>query len=742
MKKSPHLSGFRIGFLLTVISLIIFYLGIPFLELVELKAYDLHFKSGGKDGIGHEVAIVSVDEKSIDRLGRWPWPRSVMAELVESLKKYGAAVVAFDIVFSEPDNTSGLKYYKELKDTLTKKGYKVSSTIDRFAAEKDNDALLASAIKKNPAVILGYYFYTTNEEIAHRKDSAKARENEIYPKPISIIRDLDGRAVIPDIITTKGIEENIALLSNTTEDFGFFNIVPDIDGTIRRVPLVMEHKGEYYPHLSLEAVRKFVDSPLLTLNLAEYGVDSIMLGDHIITTDERGMALINYRGPKRTFPHYSISDVISGEVPEKALKDKIVLIGATATGIYDLRVTPSDIAFPGIELHASIIDNILGGDFIYRPDWIIIFDVLIILILGVALSIFIPRFQPLYAAITIFVISAVYISINNLLFTYMNMWLTVVYPIFTTIFVAGGVTVFQYITEEKKKREIKSAFSHYVAPSLVDIVVNNPEILKLGGEEKRLTVLFSDIRGFTSVSEGLKPQALVRLMNDYLTPMTDVVFDNDGTVDKFMGDAIMAFWGAPVEQPDHAFKACRAALEMMKKLKELQPLWKEHGIEEIDIGIGLSTGKVTVGNMGSLTRFDYTVIGDSINLGSRLEGLNKEYKTHIIVTKYTHLDVEDDFIFRELDMVRVKGKARHISIFELMGDKEHEGEFIELKKTFDAGLKLYREQDWDGAERYFKKCLEIEPDDGPSQVFLSRIITLKEQDLPKDWDGIYVMTGK
>lgn len=742
MQKSQHLSGFRIGVLLTVVSLVIFYLGIPFFELVELKAYDLHFKSMDKGEIGQEVAIVTADEKSIDRLGRWPWPRSVMADLVDSLKDYGAAVVAFDIVFSEPDNTSGTKYFEEIKETLASKGYEVGSLIDKVSAKRDNDALLASAVKNNPAVILGYYFYTTEEEVAHRKGTAKAMKEDIYPAPFSIVRSIDGSDTIPRIVGTKGIEENIAILSKATDDFGMFNIVPDVDGTIRRAPLVVEHKGNYYPHLSLEAVRKYLGSAGLTLNLAEYGVDSIMIDNHSITTDERGMSLINFRGPKRTFPHYSVSDVLTGQVPDSALRDKIVLVGATAMGIFDLRVTPSDVAFPGLEIHASIIDNMLGGDFIYRPDWVIIFDVLIIFTIGIFLSIIIPRIQALYAAITIIVLCAAYIYVNNYLFTHKQMWLTVVYPLFTTFFVAGGVTIYQYMTEEKKKREIKNAFSHYVAPSLVDIVVNDPDILKLGGEEKRLTVLFSDIRGFTSVSEGLSPQALVKLMNDYLTPMTDVVFENEGTVDKFMGDAVMAFWGAPVEQPDHAFKACRAALDMMAKLKELQPVWETHGIDKIDIGIGLSTGKVTVGNMGSLTRFDYTVIGDSINLGSRLEGLNKEYKTHIIVTKYTHHDVDESYVFRELDMVKVKGKDRQITIFELMGDKKHEGEFIELKDAFEAALVLYRARDWQAAENGFKRCLEISPNDGPATVFLARIITLKEQNLPEDWDGVYVMTGK
>lgn len=742
MKRLLHLSGFRIGFLLTVISLVIFFLGIPFLELVELKAYDLHFTTRGATERGPEVAIVAIDEKSIDELGRWPWPRSTMADLVEKLGDYGASAIVFDIVFSEPDNTSGLEYLRELKGTLKKRGVGADAIIEKMVKERDNDAIFARSIKKNPSVMLGYYFYTTIDEIAHRKKDQKKSGKVIFPSALSIVRDIDGTNTNPDIIETLGIEENIDLISESSKEFGYFNIVPDVDGTIRRVPLVMEYKGGYYPHLALEAVRMFIGSPALTLNTAEYGVDSIMLGNYAITTDERGMALINYRGPKKTFPHYSFSDILSGTLPEGALKDKVVLVGATATGIYDLRVTPFDAAFPGIEIHASIIDNILGGDFIFRPDWVILFDLLAILVLGIFLAIFIPRIKAVYSAITIVVLCAVYIYFNDYVFAHMNMWLSVVYPVFTIFFVAGGVTIFQYMTEEKKKREIKNAFSHYVSPSLVDIVVKNPEILRLGGEEKRLTVLFSDIRGFTSVSEGLEPQALVRLMNDYLTPMTDLIFNNEGTVDKYMGDAIMAFWGAPVEQLDHASKACKTALAMMKLLNELQSVWKKHGVEEIDIGIGLSTGKVTVGNMGSLARFDYTVIGDSINLGARLEGLNKEYKTHIIVTKYTYTDASDAFIFRELDMVKVKGKARHIAIYELMGDASQTEEFTQLKSTFEAGLKCYREQDWQAGEKRFRKCLEIKPDDGPSTVFLSRIQRLREQNLPSDWDGVYVMTGK
>jgi adenylate cyclase len=312
----------------------------------------------------------------------------------------------------------------------------------------------------------------------------------------------------------------------------------------------------------------------------------------------------------------------------------------------------------------------------------------------------------------------------------------------TMVFVYFGVTTYRFMTEEKKKRELKEAFSHYVAPSLVNHILQDPAKLVLGGEERRLTVLFSDIRGFTTISESLSPQALVKLMNDYLTPMTDVVLAQDGTIDKYMGDAIMAFWGAPIWQEDHPVRACRAALQMLEKLAELQKAWEQQGIPRLDIGVGISTGKLTVGNMGSTTRFDYTVMGDSVNLGSRLEGLNKEYGTHIIVPKYTYEDVKNDFILRQLDLIKVKGKKIPIKIYELMGHADDSGRLREAAGLFETGLQAYMVRDWDKAEDYFNKTLGILPHDGPATTFLARVKDLRQANLPDDWDGVFVMTKK
>ncbi|HBO83749.1 MAG: hypothetical protein A2073_07105 [Deltaproteobacteria bacterium GWC2_42_11] len=740
IKKLFFITGPKLGLIITIISLFIYLIGIPFFHLMELKAFDLHFVSRGKIKPGSEVVIVAIDEKSLDKFGRWPWPRIRIAELLERLKKSGARVIAFDIVFSEPDESSGINTIRDLKSKLKNKGKNVRSVIEKIEKEADNDRRFASALKKNPSAILGYFFYTSQDDIKHITKEQKKKQEYIISSRFSTVRYLEKGVPQPELLTALGVEDNIPVIARAASDFGFFNIVPDSDGTVRWVSLAARYKDNFYPHIALEAVRKYLDSPPLSLNLAGYGVDSISIGNKTIPTDEKGRLLINFRGPQKTFPHYSFSDAAEGLIPEEALKDKIVIVGATATGIYDMRTTPFAGTFPGLEIHANIIDNILKEDYIHRPDWVVLFDIMAILILGATLSFIIPKIHAVYTALLTLALMGFYIIANTYIFNHWKIWLTEIYPLFTILVVSGSVTVFQFMTEERQKRKIGRAFSHYVAPSLVNEILKNPEKLVLGGEEKRLTVLFSDIRGFTNVSESLKPQVLVKLINDYLTPMTDIILKNDGTIDKYMGDAIMAFWGAPIWQENHHIRACRTALQMFETLSKLQVVWEKAGIPKLDIGVGISTGKVTVGNMGSSTRFDYTVIGDTVNLGSRLEGLNKEYGTHIILPKYTYEDVKEEFLLRELDMVRVKGKDIPIKIYELMGEKTDR--LKEIAELFEKGLELYRGKDWDKAQKYFEEVLKIKDDDGPSKVFLSRIEELHDAKLPQDWDGVFVMTKK
>jgi adenylate cyclase len=739
IKKIFKLSGFKIGISLTILSVVIYAVGAPFLHVMEQKAYDLHFRSRGAIKPGNEVVIVGIDEKSVNLLGRWPWPRTRIARLIDRLGEYGAKVIAFDIVFSEPERSEGSALLKELKTQVRDR--KAKAALERASRKADSDSRLAASLRKNPAAVLGYFFFTTPGEIKQRKDQDLSAGGVNIPSRMSV-RYLDRNAAAPDIPRALGVEQNIPLLAKAASHFGYFNIIPDSDGTVRWAPLAFRYGDDIYPHISLEAVRLYRGSPPLLINEAEYGVDSIQLGRQLIPTDEGGRLLINFRGPQKTFPHYSFVDVLNGAVPASAFKDKIVLVGATAIGIYDMRVTPFSGVFPGVEINANIIDNILRNDAISRPDWTALYDLAAILFLGILLSLVISRVRPLAATLITIALLAAYAVANEFIFTHFKLWLTAIYPGMTMVFVFVGVITYRIMTEEKKKKEIKNAFSRYVSPSLVDDILKDPSKLVLGGEERRLTVFFSDIRGFTTISEGLSPQNLVKLINDYLTPMTDIILESGGTVDKYMGDAIMAFWGAPVWQDDHAIRAARTALLMMERLRKLQVEWEKNGLPRIDIGIGLSTGRLTCGNMGSHLRFDYTVMGDSVNLGSRLEGLNKEYGTHIIVPKFTYEDIKDEFILRQLDHIKVKGKKIPIKIYELMADKSGGDKLREAAGLFETGLAAYRERDWDKAESFFGKTLEVLPEDKPSKVFLARVRDLRSSNLPDDWDGVYVMTKK
>ncbi|HAO92461.1 MAG: hypothetical protein A2X99_01725 [Deltaproteobacteria bacterium GWB2_55_19] len=731
------ITGLKVGLLATAVSVLIYIIQVPFFQEIDLKAFDFHFKSRGRVEPTGEVAIVAIDEKSLDAFGRWPWPRTRMAELVRKLNAMSPAVIAFDVVFSEPDESSGAAVFRKLRRDLSGADPRLASILKKAEADADNDRALASALEGTPAV-LGYFFFTGDEV------SGPVQKDKAYliPSRFASIRQIGAEEPRFQVLGASGVTENIPVIAGSAENFGYFNIVPDKDGTVRWANLVIRYGEEFYPHISIEAIRRYADSPPLLLNVAEYGVDSINIGGVIVPTDENGRLLINYRGGPFTFPHYSAADIMAGGVPAEAIEGKIIIIGATATGIYDMRVTPFAGTFPGVEVLANAIDTVISGDFIYRPDWILIFDLLSIIIPGALLATVIPRVSALFTALFAMVMVAAYIFANHYVFTHLKLWLTDIYPVFTIVFVASSTTIFQFVSEERKKKEIREAFSRYVDRSVVNEIIKNPGLLSLGGEEKTLTVLFSDIRGFTNITEKLKPNVLVKLMNDYLTPMTDVILRNCGTVDKYMGDAIMAFWGAPLPQADHAVRACRTALEMERTLTETQKTWDKPGIPRLVSGIGLSTGKAVVGNMGSSTRFDYTVIGDAVNLGSRLEGLNKEYGTNIIVPKYTYLAAQEEFAFRELDIVKVKGKDLPIKIYELMGDKKAAVELKELIDLFETGLKAYRAKAWAMAEEYFGHVLELRPEDGPSKVYLSRIKVLRDSELPDYWDGVFVMKTK
>jgi len=419
-----------------------------------------------------------------------------------------------------------------------------------------------------------------------------------------------------------------------------------------------------------------------------------------------------------------------------------VIVGATATGIYDLRVTPFSTVYPGVEIHATVIDNILHENFLQRSVWTSFLDVCALIIFGLVIGIAIPRVKAVQGILLSFFIVAFFVAANTVIFTHFNIWLNLIYPVLTMIVIYLGITIHRYITEEREKKKIKGAFQYYLTASVINEMLKDPTKLKLGGDKKDLSVLFSDIRGFTSISEKLTPEELVHLLNEYLTAMTNVVFKYDGLLDKYMGDAIMAVFGAPLDQPDHPLRACRTALGMMEELKILQKKWAEEDRPVLNIGVGVNTGDMVVGNMGSEMRFDYTVMGDSVNLGSRLEGINKEYGTNIVISEYTYEAVKDVLFCRELDSVRVKGKKLPVRIFELMGEKKDAEKWGNFVSLFEDGLLKYKQGLWDDAIGCFQEALEIRPYDPPARLYIERCQALKTTPPEGQWDGVFTMTRK
>ena len=654
---------------LTGLMILFYMVENPFLERIERRSLDVRFLTRGKEPPGPFAVLAAIDEKSLDEIGKWPWPRAKIAALIDRLSEEGAKVIAMDIVFSEPDENNNLRFVESMEEETRALGLKeprLEKFLKKARAEADNDMILAVAISQSKApVVLGYFFHFSQKEIAHLSEAELAlKRSNVGASAVRLVQFLSPQAKKVKVYEALLPESNIDKLVKASRIAGYYNIFPDIDGTVRWIPLVISYQDRFYPALSLEAVRSYVGNNIpLRVRVADHGIETIKLGPVTIPTDEMGRLLINFRGGPHTFPHYSVADILAGRTPANAFRDRIVFVGSTAIGVYDLRVTPFSTVFPGLEVHANVADNILRQTFLFRPEWAGFFDLAAILFMGLVTGLVLPRLRALFSVLLIGVLFLGYLVVSQSLFVRQGIWLNAVYPLLTMVIVYTAVTLYRYIVEEREKRKIRGAFSFYVTPSVVNEMLKNPEKLKLGGDKKELSVLFSDIRGFTTLAEEMEPETLVNLLNEYLTEMTNIVFEFDGLLDKYIGDAVMAVFGAPLEQTDHPARACRTALKMLEGLSRMQQKWEAEGTPRLDIGIGINTGPMVVGNMGSERRFDYTVMGDSVNLAARLEGINKEYGTQVVISEFTYESIKEDFFCRELDAVRVKGKARPVKIF-------------------------------------------------------------------------------
>lgn len=732
---------------LTLLVLVLFFIGVPILDMVELKTYDLRFLSRGVVKPSPDVVIAVIDEKSLDMEGRWPWPRSKVAKLIDVLSEEGAKVISMDITFSEPDENTNLKFLDHFDQkirTLKIVDDQVRSFVTESRRKADNDLILSNAIRNSRSgVVLGYFFHMSETSLNYRIEEKQIQSQlrRVAKSKYPLVIYKDKTLLAEPFIPAYAPEGNLEILSDAAPASGYFNMLPDPDGIVRWMPLIIRCGEEIFAPLSVQTLWNFLDRPQLMVRVAAYGVEGIRMGNLFLPTDENGQMLINYLGPGKSFPHYSITDILSRKTPPGSFKDKIVLVGATAVGIYDLRNTPFSPVFPGVEIHATVIDNILSKQFIHKPKWTRIYDCLTILILGFFIGAVVTRVDAVKGLLFALILFTAHVLLSQWLFTHYRIWVSMVYPLVAGVLVYTCLTIYRYVTEERERKKIRGAFSYYVSSSVVSEMLKNPDKLKLGGDKKDLSVLFSDIRGFTTISEGLTPEELVHLLNEYLTAMTNVVFKYDGTLDKYMGDAVMAFYGAPLDQADHPLRACRSALDMMEELKKLNEKWILEGKPPLDIGIGINTGMMMVGNMGSDQRFDYTVMGDAVNLGSRLEGANKNYRTNILISESTYERVKDSFVCMELDSVRVKGKLKPVKIFQLMGEDVPRSR-REAIDRFNNGLSLYLQQRWDEALEAFRSAAEIDRDLSAANIYMERCVKLKADPPGSDWDGVFVMKTK
>ncbi|MBN1829816.1 MAG: adenylate/guanylate cyclase domain-containing protein [Deltaproteobacteria bacterium] len=745
MKKLVTPTPIKIGLAIVILSVVFYLLKLPFFNFIELKTLDLRFISRGVRSSGGETVIAAIDEKSLSELGRWPWKRTVIADLVDRLKSYGVRAVGFDVVFAEPDEQACAAEFDALSTSIDAEGIgggRIDDLIAQIRREADTDGRFAQSIKNADNVILGYFFHTARKEMVHLSDEeVAAGEKIIRDARYQVVKYRGAPRTVPTV-EALAVAPNIPQLSEAAAHLGFFNTFPDVDGRNRWFPLIIKFRDNLYPALPIATLERFLDWPPVTVDAADYGVRGVNIGDVFVPTDEAGRILLNFLGPIDTFPVHSIADIVNGRLDPSLFKDKIVLVGATATGIYDLRVTPFSTTYPGIGVHATVIDNILHGNFLRRPEWTALIDIAVIAALGLLMIVLLERFRVAAGiAVTVLVV-AIFAFLNRYVFAAHNLWLNATFPVLTIIGDFVGITIYRYLTEEREKRKIRGAFQYYLTSSVINEMLKDPAKLKLGGDKKDLTVFFSDIRGFTSISEALPPEELVKLLNEYLTAMTNCVFKYEGLLDKYIGDSVMAVWGAPLDQPDHTARACETALDMMAELHRLQKKWAAEGRPFINIGIGINSGDMVVGNMGSEMRFDYTVMGDAVNLASRLEGINKEYGTNIVVSEGTFSRVNDRFFFRELDAVRVKGKEQPVRIFELLCRSGEKETWKDMAQRYATGLDAYRGRRFDEAMAAFRGVLEIRPEDAPAKLYIERCEDLKKAPPGDDWDGVFRMTKK
>ncbi len=713
----------------------------PFLNQLENWTYDARLNYKRLNTIDDRIVIVDIDESSLALEGRWPWSRDKLAAIVNNLfEVYQADVVGFDIVFAEKDESSGLKEFEFLASTELKDDPLFHKALDNIRPSLEYDQMFAKALKDRN-VVMGYYFKSNVSE------NEIAQSGLLPPAVTKLNKQLSARLPINKAL---GYGGNLKILQSSARSGGFFdNPFVDSDGVFRRVPLIQIHQDQVYASLALSTTQAYLKNSDIKLNVVNNGtkndqyfaLESVHINEFSIPVDGKGAVYVPFRGLSYSFPYISAHKILNKKIDPDSLKGKIVLVGTTAPGLLDLRSTPVQSVYPGVEIHANIISGILDQRINHSPAWTIGYEFIILILIAATMAFLLPVSSPLMATVATTIVLILTVS-GTLMAWNSQIILPLASPVLLIVLNYILHMSYGFFIESRGKRQLAHLFGQYIPPEIVDEMSKSPANFSLDGENKVMTVLFSDVRGFTTISEGMDPKQLTQLMNALLTPMTRVIHKHRGTIDKYMGDAIMSFWGAPLEDPDHARHALHAAMEMMVELKIMQKDFESRGWPPINIGIGLNTGNMNVGNMGSEFRMAYTVLGDSVNLGARLEGLTKEYGVNIIVSESTKESIPE-FTYRDLDLVRVKGKNEPIAIFEPIGheDEIDEATTLELAR-YNQALQSFRAQNWDQAETDFFALSQIHPDRFLYQVYLNRVTHYKGHLPNDDWDGVFTHTSK
>ena len=692
--------------------------------------------------IDPSIVIVDIDEKSLAEIGRWPWGRDRLAKLTEELfDYYHVSLIGFDIFFREPDQSSGLRILEQLAKTEFADIPEYHTRLEELKSTLDFDQLFINSLKKGP-VVLSFHFFTAEEQVG-------ALRSGKLPDPVITKDEIGNKSIFAPYAI--GYGSNIPDIQDAGVAAGHAMPSVDEDGLIRRVPMLVQYEGDYYEAFSLAMTRSLLGIDKVTpvyldqTSFTETGypdLEELKLGHLSIPIDGSVQALVPFLGRKYSFPYISAVDVIKGRADRNILEGAIVIVGTSSKGLVDLRPTPVGKQYPGVEVHANMIAGILNQSIKKRPAFTLGAEFLQLLLTGIVLAVLLPLLSPIMATSATLFVLVISILVNYAFWEFANL----VLPLASLVVMLAVIFLlnmsYGFFIERRGKGQLSTLFGQYVPPELVDEMNIDPTTYTQQAQSREMTVFFTDVRNFTSISEGLSPDELSDLMDEYLSPMTKLIHENLGTIDKYMGDAIMAFWGAPLDDPDHARHAIITGLAMLERLNAIREEFKERGWPEIRIGVGINTGEMSVGDMGSQFRMAYTVLGDAVNLGSRLEGLTKSYGVEIIVSESTKAAV-DDFVYRKLDIVKVKGKDQPIAIYEPLAQVSEvsDDEFKELV-LHEQAIKNYLNQDWDVSESQFRNLLTLSPEMKLYQLYIDRIAEFRLNPPADDWDGVYTHTTK